>query len=69
MSSRRQAFGCRLRGALRAVLAIAALGWSAAGWSAVDLRTATIADVQADFADGSLTSEQLLKAYLARIET
>jgi len=32
-----------------------------------DLATATIADVQAGFTDGSLTSEKLVRAYLARI--
>ena len=34
----------------------------------LNIETATIADVNAAFADGTLTSEQLVKTYLKRIE-
>ncbi|WP_028009116.1 amidase family protein [Solimonas flava] len=51
----------------RIALGVAAL-WSAGAWAALDLDTATVAEVEAAFADGSLTSEQLLRAYLARID-
>lgn len=44
------------------------LAFSAANAKQLDIETATIADVQAAFADGSLTSEQLVRAYLARID-
>jgi amidase len=43
------------------------LAFAAAGAKPLNLETATIADLQAAFADGSLTSEQLVRAYLARI--
>ena len=50
-------------------LALAAmLASTAAGAAPLDLETATIGDVQAAFADGSVTSEQLVRAYLARID-
>ncbi|WP_051361878.1 amidase family protein [Solimonas soli] len=57
----------RRRLALTGLMAFAVLGAPPAR-SAIDLHTATIADVNAAFADGSLTSEQLLRAYLARID-
>ena len=46
-----------------------ALALSVAGSAqALDLQTATIADVNAAFKQGSLTSEKLVAAYLKRIE-
>lgn len=51
---------------LRLLLAVAALSL-AARLSALDLTRATIADVHAAFAEGSLTSEKLVEFYLARI--
>src|SRR5690242_1421045 len=50
----------------RAVM-LAALFTLSAAAHAFDLATATIADVQAGFADGSLSSEKLVNAYLARV--
>lgn len=57
---------------LAALLALSAAHASPAQASAAraptfDLATASIADVQSGFADGSLTSEKLVRAYLARI--
>ncbi|MDR3416171.1 MAG: amidase family protein [Nevskia sp.] len=44
------------------------LAFSTARAAPLNIETATIADVQAAFADGSLTSQQLVRAYLARID-
>ena len=52
---------------LAGLLALSAADASAAGAQRFDLATASIADVQAAFADGSLTSEKLVRVYLARI--
>ena len=52
---------------LAALLAVAVLAGTSAHAAAFDLATATIADVQAGFADGSLSSEKLVRAYLARV--
>ncbi|HMN43704.1 MAG TPA: amidase family protein [Povalibacter sp.] len=58
-------------GGLRAVmLAVAlAVGHVAAQAATLDLDDATIADINGAFADGTLTSEKLVKLYLKRIET
>ena len=42
--------------------------WSSAWAAQIPLATATIADINAAFKDGSLTSEQLVTMYLARID-
>ncbi|MET0497732.1 MAG: amidase family protein [Steroidobacteraceae bacterium] len=53
----------------RLVLILTALlAFTVASASQINLATASIADLQAAFADGSLTSEQLVRAYLARID-
>ena len=61
-----------LQGACRSMLLLAVFSFPLASSIAqakpLDLATATIADVQAAFADGSLSSEQLVSAYLARIQ-
>ena len=63
-----------LRLAWRLAPMLAALILSCAGFATpppathFDLATASIADVKAAFADGSLTSEKLVRAYLARID-
>jgi amidase len=51
-----------------ALILASVLAFSAANAKLLNIETATIADVQAAFADGSLTSEQLVRAYLARID-
>lgn len=51
-----------------ALLLASLLLFSAAGAAKLDLATATIADLQAAFEKGTLTSEQLVSAYLARID-
>ena len=62
---------CR-RGRGRAVVALLIAFTSAASVLAdrasLNIETATIADISAAFASGTLTSEELVKAYLARIE-
>jgi amidase len=51
------------------VLALAGLlSFAVAAASPLDIETASIADLQAAFANGSLSSEQLVRAYLARID-
>jgi amidase len=52
---------------IRATLLASVLTCAAAQAKPLNIETATIADLQAAFADGSLKSEQLVKAYLARI--
>jgi amidase len=52
---------------LAVLLALSTAHAAAARAEPFDLATATVADVQAAFADGSLTSEKLVRAYLARI--
>ena len=60
--------GSRFGLLLAGLLVFAAAQASASGApTRFDLATASIADVQAAFADGSLTSEKLVRAYLARI--
>lgn len=51
-----------------ALLTLAAVGGPGFRTAAVDLSTATIADLQAAMDSGSLTSEKLVGMYLARIE-
>jgi amidase len=51
-----------------ALLLSTLLGVAAAGAAPLDLATATIADLDAALADGSVTSEALVRAYLERIE-
>ena len=51
-----------------ALILAALLACSGASAKPLNIETATIADVRAAFADGSLTSEQLVRAYLARID-
>ena len=51
-----------------AVLFSCLVGLAPAYATGLDLATATIADLQAAFAAGTLTSEDLVSAYLARIE-
>ena len=62
---------CR-RGRGRAVVALLIAFTSAtsvlADRASLNIETATIADISAAFASGTLTSEELVKAYLARIE-
>ncbi len=53
-----------VRVALAACLSVASTAWAAQ----IPLASATIADINAAFKDGSLTSEQLVGLYLARIE-
>jgi amidase len=50
------------------LLLVSLMALSIASAKPLNLATATIADLQAAFADGSLTSEQLVRVYLARIE-
>src|SRR5882757_5574318 len=51
------------------VLALAGLLiFAVAAASPLDIETASIADLQTAFANGSLSSEQLVRAYLARID-
>jgi len=52
----------------RAVLILACLALGAVRALALDLETATIADLQAAMAKGELTSEKLTQTYLARIQ-
>jgi amidase len=53
----------------RLVLILAGLlSLSATGAKPLNLETASIADLQAAFANGSLSSEQVVRAYLARID-
>jgi amidase len=52
---------------MKRLLLVLALALSPLCATALDLTTATIADVQAAMAKGTLTSEQLTTAYLARI--
>ncbi len=51
-----------------ALLLSSLLVLSAASAGKLDLAKATVADLQAAFADGSLTSEELVRAYLARVD-
>src|SRR4051812_34057083 len=51
-----------------ALLALALTCASLASAATLDLSTATIADLQAAMATGSLTSEKLVQLYLARID-
>ncbi len=49
--------------------AVAVAGWTTvSAQRTVDLDTATIADVNAAFASGTLTSERLTQLFLARID-
>ena len=61
----------RIKRALYSVVASCALAgalYVPARAAGLNIETATIADVNAAFADGTLTSEQLVKTYLKRIE-
>ncbi len=61
----------RIKRVLYSVVASCALAgalYVPARAAGLNIETATIADVNAAFADGTLTSEQLVKAYLKRIE-
>jgi len=49
-------------------LALAVATLATAGAAGLNLETATIADLNAAFASGALTSEKLVEAYLKRIE-
>ena len=60
-------FSSCARALRRCVLAVL-FGLIATAASALDLHTATIADLNAAFADGSLTSEKLVGIYLARLQ-
>lgn len=51
----------------RCALASAAIFFTALGAHALDVESATIADIDAAFAKGTLTSEKLTEIYLARI--
>jgi amidase len=50
------------------VLACALIAFASARASGLNLATATVADINAAFESGALTSEKLVSAYLARIE-
>ena len=50
------------------VLALAITALAPARAAGLNIETATIADLNAAFASGTLTSEQLVSAYLKRIE-
>ena len=65
LTSKRGSFA--LRGSLLAAVLIAALAPVTAR-KAIDLDAATIADLNAAFAAGTLTSEQLVQLHLARIQ-
>jgi amidase len=51
-----------------AALALAIASFAPAGAAGLNLETATIADLNAAFSSGTLTSEKLVEAYLKRIE-
>jgi amidase len=51
-----------------ALILAALLACATAGASQLNIATASVADLQAAFADGSLSSEQLVRAYLARLD-
>jgi amidase len=57
----------RLKHSTLACALFLALAAHAAGAATLNIETATIADVQAAYATGKLTAEQLVQAYLARI--
>src|SRR5262249_25547516 len=61
----------RMKRVLYSLVALCALAgalYVPAQAAGLNIETATIADLNAAFADGSLTSEQLVSAYLKRIE-
>lgn len=65
--------GLRVAGAMKFFAArfalVACISVTSTAWAAqIPLASATIADINAAFKDGSLTSEQLVTMYLARIE-
>jgi len=50
------------------LILVGTLAFCGAGATQLNLATASVADLQAAFADGSLSSEQLVRAYLARLD-